>query len=268
MILACPSCGARFKIDAAKLQPNGRTVRCAKCRHTWRAEPESEPAEPAGAAESDPEAAAPQAAESETARAEATAGDSAAPQSDGGAGDPEAEAGVRAFESSLRANRTSADAAPADVPGDGRRRNTGVIVGWVLLVLVILGAVAGLHRFRDQVVAQVPQAAQLYRMAGIEVPAVGAGLELRDVTRTRRLVDGESLLVIEGRVVNTGERETPVPPLRVALFDAAGDEVLAWTVRVGESRLPAGGETRFSTRRENPPETAREFALTFAPTPE
>ena len=40
MIIACPSCGARFNLDPAKLLPAGRNVRCAKCSHGWRQMPE------------------------------------------------------------------------------------------------------------------------------------------------------------------------------------------------------------------------------------
>ncbi len=40
MIVACPSCGARFNLDPAKLLPAGRNVRCAKCDHRWRQMPE------------------------------------------------------------------------------------------------------------------------------------------------------------------------------------------------------------------------------------
>ena len=40
MIIACPSCQTRFQLDAAKLQPVGRHVRCAKCAHRWLQLPE------------------------------------------------------------------------------------------------------------------------------------------------------------------------------------------------------------------------------------
>ena len=40
VIVACPSCEARFNLDPAKLLPAGRNVRCAKCGHRWRQMPE------------------------------------------------------------------------------------------------------------------------------------------------------------------------------------------------------------------------------------
>ena len=40
VIVTCPSCQTRFNLDAAKLQPVGRHVRCAKCSHRWLQLPE------------------------------------------------------------------------------------------------------------------------------------------------------------------------------------------------------------------------------------
>jgi predicted Zn finger-like uncharacterized protein len=35
MILSCPDCSTRFAIDADKLGPDGRRVKCGKCAHVW-----------------------------------------------------------------------------------------------------------------------------------------------------------------------------------------------------------------------------------------
>jgi predicted Zn finger-like uncharacterized protein len=35
MILTCPACATRYEADDAKFPPQGRQVRCAKCRHVW-----------------------------------------------------------------------------------------------------------------------------------------------------------------------------------------------------------------------------------------
>ena len=282
MILACPSCGASFRIDAGKLGARGRSVRCSKCKHTWHASPDD--GRPDAAPSAEP--AHPQQAEGGT--AEGGTAEGGAPER-GSAGPPPATgegpepgnervlrthaapddgrtdlraSGVGEFETTLRASRYR----PYDTPpeADGRGARGGLVLGWLLLGLGVAGVLAGGWAFREQVVAQVPQAAQIYKLAGVEVPALGAGLELRDVTRTRRLVDGKSLLVIEGRVFNTTAETRRLPPLEVALFDAAGDEVARWRVQTEPRNLEAGQSTAFETRRENPPETAREFALSFA----
>jgi predicted Zn finger-like uncharacterized protein len=268
MILACPSCGASFRIDAGKLGARGRSVRCSKCKHTWHATPEDGRAE---AAASEPTAAAPPQPDPGSAGGPPpVTGEGPEPGNErvlrtrAGADDGRADlrdSGVGEFETTLRASRYRPYETPPEGEGGAR---SGLVLGWLLLALVVVGLAAGGWAFREQVVAQVPQAAQIYKLAGVEVPALGAGLELRDVTRTRRLVDGRSLLVIEGRVFNTTGETRQLPPLEVALFDAAGDEVARWRVQAGARTLEAGQSAPFETRRENPPETAREFALSFA----
>ena len=39
MILACPNCIARYRVDVEALGATGRRVRCSKCSHVWHAEP-------------------------------------------------------------------------------------------------------------------------------------------------------------------------------------------------------------------------------------
>jgi predicted Zn finger-like uncharacterized protein len=56
MIIACPACSTRYVVPDSAIGPEGRTVRCAKCRHSWFQEPgELALAEPPSAAEPAPE---------------------------------------------------------------------------------------------------------------------------------------------------------------------------------------------------------------------
>jgi predicted Zn finger-like uncharacterized protein len=45
MILSCPDCGSRFAVDPAKLEPDGRRVKCGKCAHVWFESPPESPDE-------------------------------------------------------------------------------------------------------------------------------------------------------------------------------------------------------------------------------
>src|SRR3569623_1785101 len=58
MIIACTACATRYVVPDCAIGGGGRTVRCAKCRHSWYQEgPEGAvPAEPAAAAAPPPPA--------------------------------------------------------------------------------------------------------------------------------------------------------------------------------------------------------------------
>jgi predicted Zn finger-like uncharacterized protein len=47
MIVTCPNCGAKYKIDRAAIGDKGRMVACANCRHRWFVDSEHAPVEPA-----------------------------------------------------------------------------------------------------------------------------------------------------------------------------------------------------------------------------
>jgi hypothetical protein len=98
-------------------------------------------------------------------------------------------------------------------------------------------------------------------MAGLHA-LLGDGLELRDVVSERRVVEGESRLVVEGTIVNVSGVALPIPPIRASLIDSAGVELSQWTFSADSESLPPGGFTTFQTSTANPPE-AGNLTLVF-----
>ena len=135
------------------------------------------------------------------------------------------------------------------------RRSGRIAVAWLAL-LVFVGALgAALWFGRATIVAKVPETAELYRLAGIEVTPLGSlgeGLELRDVNSFKRTVNGQPTLLIEGSVVNISDRAQPVPALRAIITDAEGAEVSQWTFTTERGDLAPGAQTTFQTSTADP----------------
>jgi hypothetical protein len=157
--------------------------------------------------------------------------------------------------------------ATGDAPGKTRRepaatRSTGATLGWLAVLLVLL-ALTGLVLGRNEVVALAPQAAPLYQRLGLPVTQA-IGLELSGIVSERLGDETGEVLRITGTVRNVAGIERAVPALRIALLDAAREEVLVREVAVPQAVLADGASTRFSVDLDDPPSAARNFSVTFA----
>ena len=237
MILTCPACSTRYTVDEAKFPPAGRTVRCAKCGHSWH-QPGPEP-EPAPEPEPEPLIA------------------GAAPQTVAAVED------VAPFSaSSVRAYAPASQVAPDKPKGQGLQM-AAVVAGWIGLIAVVLLIGFSAVRYRQHIASIWPQSAGVYTRLGLPVSA--GGIDFRNVDYKRESEDGQPVLLVTGQIVNLSGRELPIPQtVRVTLTDADNRELYHWPFKPTATTLKAGGSLPFRTRLSSPPAAARFAVVTFA----
>ena len=227
MHLTCPSCSATFKAEADSFRGGARRVRCGRCGHVWREMPQTEAAAAYGRAApvADP-----------------------APAEESFPPDPQAAPPRQYREPARDSRRARHDPYPEHPP---RRGGSGL--GWILFVVVVAALVAAAWFFRNEIVAKVPETAEIYRKLNIPIEASIEGLEISGVTSVRRTVGGERRLVVSGSVVNVSQAAQDVPMLRAVVSDAEGKEVLSWEFAAASRRLEPGSVATFETSTANPP---------------
>ena len=231
MILTCPSCDTRYSVDGSKFPASGRTVRCAKCGHSWHQAGEPPP-EPEAAPDPVP---APQPAEMPAPAADPFSGNSSRLPLSYTADEPRAPLGPR----------------------------LAVAAGWAGLIAVVLLIVVAAVRYRQDIALIWPQSAGVYSSLGLHVNATG--IDFRDVDYRRENEDGQVVLAVSGNIVNGGKRELPVPQtVRVTLSDASKRELYHWTFKPTVTVLKPGQSAPFTTRLSSPPAAARNLEVRFA----
>jgi len=242
MILTCPSCGTRYSVDGAKFPSQGRTVRCAKCGHSWHQAAEAEP-EPEAVVRETPPAAPP---------LEAAPIPASGPAPDP-VPEPVAASPTRAY----------APAASAEQPRAPLGPKLAVVAGWIGLIVVVLLIGASAVRYRQDIAVIWPQSAGVYSTLGLKVNA--SGIDFQSVTYKRDTEDNQTVLSVSGTIVNTGSRELPVPQtVRVTLSDAGNRELYHWTFKPNATVLKAGQSVPFTTRLSSPPAAAAHLEVRFA----
>lgn len=260
MILNCPSCGAKFKVDQALLGDEGRDVRCGSCGHGWHQAPE--PDEPSVVAGEDLELELNDEPEIESIPGPEEVEEPGIDLTT--EPDPEPDS-VPEPAAQLRAEPERPSAAALDKLDEQRARvqarqskvavkstRLSGMIGWVALLVFVVALAASIVAGRKQIIAFAPGAVQFYEMVGLE-EVIGQGLDLRDVLSERRLVDGERTLVVEGTIVNISGAPMDVPELQASLTDAGGAELANWVFTADSSSLPPGGFTTFRTSAVDPP---------------
>jgi predicted Zn finger-like uncharacterized protein len=265
MILICPACATRYIVPDSAIGPMGRQVRCASCKHSWF---QDGPELPARAETREPAM--------EPAIESAAAG--GFPQAFAAAANPAPAAPLPpSFPATTSPPIAREDAVPSPssfvvTPTDEvawdeilsqdkpfrPRRNPAKLwmmaaVGFFLLVSAAGGA--------------------LY-IFGVPNWAINMGLVadngepdllfyLAKPAERRKLPSGEEYFAFSARIVNSGERRQPVPPVVVELRDAQDRLVFSWTTKADKTSLKPGEEASINESRLDIPKNAANLSLAF-----
>lgn len=257
MIIACPACTTRYVVPDTAIGVEGRTVRCAKCRHSWfqdgpvveQAPPAVEtpaaPPAPAPAADPAPPAAAP--AESMAPEAAAQAPDAAPPQSDQedvpgfvsppAAADDEVPGPPPIYGAPAASWAQDEDYSSfAHAPPFRARRNPARMwtIAAVLFAFIAFGAIGATAWWGlpDWLPFSRQTFAQSQPGLVLEFPA--------NRQDRRKLPDGTEFFGASGSVTNVGRTTRSVPSILIVLRDANDKIVYSWEVAPPKRELAPG----------------------------
>ena len=129
-------------------------------------------------------------------------------------------------------------------------------IGWMALVVVIAGVLAGGYLLRDQVITEWPEAARIYAQLGLDDQATTRGFEVRNVEQSTFIENDQTVVVVTGEIVNISGRTRDVPKVVAEILDKDNQVIDSWLVTPANSSLAPGESTAFSDRFTNPPKNA------------
>lgn len=285
MIIACPACTTRYVVPDSAIGVDGRTVRCAKCRHSWFQDgpvlerpapsPPPPPAVPAPAPATVDEEPAVHAT-GETAAVDQRTADIAPDPAEAPVGEPEPAPRTQAWAEPPRTEvpgfaeteRNQVDVVYQDSPSSFAheppfrpRRNpaklwTAAAVAFALLVAALIGAVSvwGLPGW-------IPIARPTFGAAEPDLV-----LEFPPERQDRRtLPNGTEFFGASGTVTNVGQATRRVPSILIVLRDGRERIVYTWEVRAPKSALAPGESVTINEAVTDVPRSAKVAEIGWKP---
>jgi hypothetical protein len=151
------------------------------------------------------------------------------------------------------------------LPGEeiGPRRVPSVVtIGWLALGLIVAAVLGTLVFAPSTVTSILPGASRLYALFGASSSA--QGLTFEGVRYGWTSEGGQTVLEVQGDVVNTTGAPVDVPTVVIALRDESGEEISEWTTEVGEEQLAGGEHAPFLRQIPAPPSNVRSVKVRFA----
>ncbi|MGH6882295.1 MAG: zinc-ribbon domain-containing protein [Hypericibacter sp.] len=245
MIITCPACSTRYSMDPTSLGPEGRRVRCAKCKHVWQQTPPDDMPKRVDLAPPEP---APAPAPTVAPVAMAASSSATAASALGG---PSEE-------------RVAIPPRPRPAPRTGMGAGLGILI----LLIVIIGLAAGAgYLFQKTVVASWPDAREIYDALGIAQPVLGKDLEISNITFVNQTIDGQPVLVVHGEIFNKGQATANLPNLLATLRTQQRQWLFDWIFAIDKRTLAPGETVTFTTTAKTPPKDAKLLEVTFTEKP-
>jgi predicted Zn finger-like uncharacterized protein len=129
-----------------------------------------------------------------------------------------------------------------------------IIMGWTGLGFVIVLILSALIFAPSAVTSVLPGASRLYALFG---GGEASGLAFKGVHYGWTSHDGQTVLEVQGDVVNTSSTTVGVPTVVIVLRDESGEQLSESTTEVGEQELAAGEHTPFFRQIPSPPSSVR-----------
>ena len=170
------------------------------------------------------------------------------------------EAFPRDAEMGIEDSGLAAQASPDEHPA--RWKPLVVAIGWLVLALVVASVIGTFVLAPSAVVSALPGAARLYTLFG--APVGPAGLAFEGVRYGWTSEGGQTVLEVQGDVVNLTTAPVDVPTVVIALRDESGEEISEWTTEVGEEELAGGEHAPFLRQIPSPPSNVRSVKVRFA----
>lgn len=294
MIISCPSCGARFNLDPAKLLPAGRNVRCAKCEHRWRQMPEGHPGgyeEPAEvAAPEPPSEPAPPVAESalppppeEVETHAPTPPETAAEMAQSLAAIAEQVTGARPEGYTVSEGKLQGSPGANPIARLARRTPPGPItvpprmrpmrpakrsshLGLILVAGLVIGLLIAAYVFRDTISRTVPGADVIYSLLKLSTDNPAADLEISNFVAkiTHDEATGRNVIDLTATIFNLSQYPVNAPTLMVIPIDDVNSQMEPMRFRLQELVLEPGQNINFKKSFDNWPPNAVSAVLSVA----
>jgi len=152
--------------------------------------------------------------------------------------------------------------AAGEAPPPVARRSRAVDMGWLVLFLFVGLIIATLIFAKSTVLSVLPGAQQLYGLFG--AGSAASGLTFEDVRYGWSNEGGQTILEIQGDVVNSSSSPVAVPEVVIALRDDKDNEISEWTTKPGAEELAPGEHASFLRQIPSPPGNIRSVKVRLA----